>query len=322
MIMAQSLFKVLKRHRTDCAIDVLAPPWTQPLLACMPEVRSVIQMPVGHGELKLGERRRLGRSVRQEGYQQAIILPGSFKSALIPYWADIPRRTGYATEMRGMLLSDARSLDKLSLLRTVDRFVNLGLEPGEALPANLPRPALSIAEAELEESLLRHQLTIDKPVLALCPGAEYGPAKCWPLEYFAEVAQRKLEQGWQVWLFGSDKDFAAGEQIKQLSEGRAENLCGRTSLLEAAALLSQARAVVSNDSGLMHVAAALDRRVVAVFGSSSPTMTPPLGRNSTVLYQRLGCSPCFKRKCPHWRKAKKYQCLLSIRPEQVLKAID
>ena len=319
MVMAQSLFKTLKRHRTDCIIDVLAPDWTAPLATRMPEVRDAVPLAVGHGELKLGARYRLGRKLRANHYAQAIVLPNSFKSALVPYWADIPRRTGFVGEFRYPLLNDWRVLDKTLVRRTVDRFVSLGLEAGEKLPTYVPIPQL-IADTHHQAQVLErlHLDKSDAPILALCPGAEYGPAKRWPAAHFAEVAKHFYAQGWQVWIFGSENDMAVAAALQADSGEICVNLSGRTNLVEAVDLLALATASVSNDSGLMHVAAALEMPLVAVYGSSDPGFTPPLGKHARVLSLELECSPCFKRECP----LQHLHCLRDLTPRQVIAGLE
>ncbi len=317
MVMAQSLFRVLKERQPDWAIDVLAPGWSLPLLERMPEVRSGIEMPVGHGRLGLGQRWRLGRGLRGR-YRQAILLPNSWKSALVPWVARIPLRTGWRGEMRYGLLNDLRTLDKRQLPMTVQRFVALALEPGEPLPV-IPPPRLSVNSDDVAAALRRHQLHKGEGdrLLALCPGAEYGPAKRWPEARFGELAQEYRKRGWQVWLFGSEKDRTVCDNVASRAEG-CINLAGRTSLAEAVDLLSLAEAVVSNDSGLMHVAAALGRPLVALYGSSDPGFTPPLGEPHEILHKGLECSPCFERVCPKGH----LRCLTEIGVPEVKAALE
>ncbi len=365
MVMAQSLFITLKNAQPDCQIDVLAPSWSLALLVRMPQVAKAIAMPLVHGQFGLLDRIKLGRKLRVEGYDQAIVLPNSWKSALIPYFADIPVRTGYIGECRWGLLNDARKLDKSLLTMTVQRFVALGLPDTAQLPPEYPVPELVINQnqqntviekfhlnvkvAEIGNSIGRvsesvtrqshastvglrfrsvitsvllpwnHQPTCPSPekILALCPGAEYGAAKRWPASYYAQVARQKIAEGWQVWLFGSDKDKAVAEQINAEVSGQCLDFSGRTSLAEAVDLLSLVDAVVTNDSGLMHVAAALDKKIIALYGSSDPHFTPPLNAKAHVISLHLDCSPCFKRECPlgHTR------CLNDIKPEQVIAVI-
>jgi heptosyltransferase II len=317
MVMAQSLFMSLHATQT-CEIDVLAPPWSLALMERMPEVRQGIALPVGHGEFGLGARWQVGRALAKTGYSQAILLPNSLKSALVPLFAGIPRRTGFRGEMRYGLVNDLRLLDKARLPMTVQRFVSLGLAPGAPLPVPLPRPRLRANTTSQAPLLDRLGLALDKPAVAFMPGAEYGPAKQWPLPHFAALARALVDQGRQVWILGSAKDQAAGDTIARLAGPQVHNLCGQTALGDAVDLLDLCAAAVTNDSGLMHVAAALDKPLVALFGSSTPDHTPPLSDKAAIRYLRLDCSPCFERTCPlgHTR------CLEEISPDSVLAALE
>jgi heptosyltransferase-2 len=318
MVMAQSLFKVLVQKHSGVVIDVLAPGWSRPLLERMPEVAAAIDMPLGHGQLDLKGRWRLGRSLAERGYEQAILLPNSFKSALVPYWAKIPRRTGWVGEMRYGLVNDVRRLNKSRLTMTVQRFVALAY-PGDynGIP-EIPIPELRVDAAGVASAL--DALGLERgqaPLLLLCPGAEYGAAKRWPEHYYGELAGDMIEQGWSVWLFGSEKDRPVCAEVNRVAGGRCVDLSGRTSLAQAVDLMSLADIVVSNDSGLMHVAAALDRPLVALYGSSDPGFTPPLNPRSRVLSLGLDCSPCFKRECPEGH----LQCLTEMSVEQVARTV-
>ncbi len=317
MVMAQSLFITLKRRDPAPQIDVLAPGWSRPLLERMPEVSCAIEMPLGHGRLDLGTRWRLGRGLRSRHYDQAILLPNSLKSALTPLWAGIPQRTGWVGEMRYGLLNDIRKLDKTTLTMTVQRFVALGLAAGFQGIPEIPAPRLQIDQSAAEEAMQTLGMgERQRPVLALCPGAEYGPAKRWPERHYAELAARRMAQGWDLWLFGSARDRPVCAEIIQQAGGGVD-LSGRTSLAQAVDLLSLADAVVSNDSGLMHVAAALERPLVAIYGSSDPGFTPPLNRRSQVVTLGLECSPCFKRECPKGG----LECLEGLAVDQVEEAL-
>ncbi len=312
LVMAQSLFRVLKERAANTSIDTIAPPWTAPLLARMPEVRDTFVLPIGHGTFGLSTRWRMGQVLRKRHYQQAIVLPRSFKAALVPYFARATRRTGYLGELRWGLLNDTRAV---SAKRTVDRFVALGLEPNETPPSPLPLPRL--AEDKDNLAVVLAKLGMEHPtgpVLALCPGAEYGPAKRWPTAYFAEVASQAIAHNWQVWLFGSARDTTTTAEIQQHLRGAAIDLAGRTTLPDVVDLLALATAVVSNDSGLMHIAAALNRPLIALFGSSDPTNTPPLSPQANILRLSLPCSPCMQRTCPENHLA----CLQQLTPDQVL----
>ena len=317
MVMAQSLFMVLKQKNPALQIDVMAPAWSAALLERMPEVSEILDMPLGHGQLQLKQRYQLGKSLRSQHYDQAILLPNSLKSALLPFSANVAQRTGYLGEMRYGLLNDIHPLDKSVLTMTVQRFVALA-DTRRIDLKDIPVPALKVDADKISRVLEKFKLNTQQPVLSLCPGAEYGPAKQWPAEYYAALAQEKSDQGWQVWIFGSEKDQAIGIQIKQLLSERAINLCGQTQLAEAIDLMSVSSAVVSNDSGLMHMAAALAVPVVGVYGSSDPGFTPPLGKNSAMVSLNLECSPCFKRVCPLGHT----HCLQELKPEKVLAALD
>ncbi len=316
--MAQSLFMTLQQDDPDCSIDVLAPAWSVSLLERMPQVHNALNMPLGHGALGLRFRMALGRQLQAVGYDQAILLPNSWKSALIPFVARIPLRTGFIGECRWGLLNDARKLDKSVLTRTVQRFVALGRSADALQPPVCPKPDLHIEPSNQHKVIQKFALKIDQPVLILCPGAEYGEAKRWPGAYYAEVARQKQEQGWQVWLLGSDKDRAVTEEINHLSQHVCLDFAGQTNLAEAIDLMSLATAVVSNDSGLMHVAAALNKKLVAIYGSSDPGFTPPLNDQAEILSLNLSCSPCFKRECP----LSHLNCLREIHPGQVLSQLD
>lgn len=321
MVMAQTLFTCLKQRHPDCQIDVLAPDWSRPILERMPEVRAALSFPLGHGVLELATRRKIGQSLAGQ-YDQAILLPNSLKSALVPFFAKVPKRTGWKGEMRYGLLNDIRTLDKERLPLMIERFMALAYEPDAELPKPYPQPRLAIDDASREAALTKFGLGLDRPVLALCPGAEFGEAKRWPAEYYAKVAELKIRAGWQVWLFGSKNDHPGCEDIRaRLIPGLREesvNLAGETSLAEAIDLLSCAGAVVSNDSGLMHVAAALNRPLVAVYGSTSPQFTPPLTDQVEIVRLGLECSPCFERTCRFGH----YNCLRELKPRPVIEALD
>ena len=324
MVMAQGLFQVLARRQPAAAIDVMAPAWARPILARMPEVRRAIDMPLGHGKLGLGERYRLGKSLRTEGYQQAILLPNSLKSALVPLFARIAQRTGWRGEMRYGLLNDIRLLNKERYPLMVQRFVALAFEPFAQLPSPAPAPALQF-DQEIRRKLFKQWgLEEDVPLLALCPGAEFGPAKRWPESHYASVAETYLAREWQIAIFGSANDVAVAEtivsQISQESE-RCHILAGNTTLIEAVDLLSGAAAVVSNDSGLMHIAAALERPLCVVYGSTSPDFTPPLSEKVAIERLSVDCGPCFKRECPLPAQQSPMKCLQDLPPKRIVAAL-
>ena len=200
----------------------------------------------------------------------------------------------------------------------MQRFAALALPAGSTLPAPLPLPALQSTTAQQQVLLARLGLSTDKPVVAFCPGAEYGPAKRWPEAHFAALARLLAARGYAVWLVGSPKDHAIAETIAAASTGACINLCGKTDIAEAADLLAASRLVVTNDSGLMHIAAAVGRPVIALYGSSSPQFTPPLSVDARILTLDIECSPCFQRVCPLGH----FKCLNDLSPERVFAAID
>lgn len=298
MVMAQSLFITLKQRSHPVEIDVLAPAWSNPILARMPEVRDIINLPISHGELGLLNRYKLGKSLRSKKYDQAIVTPRSFKAALVPFFAKAIKRTGYRGEMRYGVINEIRTLDKNILQQTVQRYVALGLPQDLTLtqPPETPFPKLTVDKSNLRSLLSELKLNLDNPVVALLPGAEYGEAKRWPIEYYAQLAEKLGKQDIQVWILGSEKDHVAAARI---AEGtNAVNLCGKTQLEDSIDLLSVCESAITNDSGLMHIAAAVGIPIVAIYGSSTPDYTPPLTDKAQIQYLGLECSPCFKRSCP------------------------
>jgi heptosyltransferase-2 len=317
MVMSQVLFKLLEAQG-DVQIDLVAPKHSGPLAARMPEVNQFIDLPLGHGQFDLKARRELGHRLRDKQYDQAIVLPNSWKSALVPWFANIPTRTGWLGEVRLGLLNDFRLLDKKAYPLMIQRFAALAYPKGTTLP-ELPWPSLEADKNNLARVIAQQGITITgRPILGLCPGAEFGPAKRWPEAYFAEVAKQKLAQGWDVWLFGSPKEKPQADLIQSVTNNGCVDLVGKTALADAIDLMSATNAVISNDSGLMHIAAALGKPLVVMYGSSSPGFTPPLSHSVKVLNLELECSPCFQRECPLGH----LNCLKQMHPEMVLSALD
>lgn len=340
MVMATSLLQLLHDRYAEVQVDILAPSYLGSLLTRVPPVAQVWPTLLTHGKLDFKKRWHLAQQMRAQNYDQAIVLPNSFKSALIPWLAKIPQRTGWCGEMRYGLLNDLRILDQQRLPMMVQRLVSLGLDQNQPPPnMNLiPSPQL-VTTAELVAQTLcdvnltlpdKHSLqsfdqSVDKsdnyPILALCVGAEYGEAKRWPARYFAAIAANKFNAGWEVWLFGGSKDVAIAAAVQQLSGNVCLDLTGRTTLAQAVDLLSLARVVVTNDTGLMHVAAALNLPLVAIYGSSSPQFTPPLMKQSAMMKMLsldLPCQPCFERRCP----LQHFHCMLKLSPDLVLHKLD
>lgn len=315
-IMAQPLFARLHAKTPGLQLDALAPRWVAPVLHRMAEIGEVIDSPFGHGQLSLKARWRLARQLAAGGYDAVYVLPNSLKSALTPFLAGIPQRIGFIGESRYGLINVRHRLDKTALPLMVERFAQLAEAPGAALPKPIAYPKIRSTAADQQKTL--DELHLERParIVAFCPGAEYGPAKRWPAAHFAALARKLAADGYAIWLFGSAKDHAVAEEISQLAPGLCRNLCGTTALGQAVDLLALADIVVCNDSGLMHVAAALNRPLVTLYGSSSPGFTPPLSDQADILSLNLDCSPCFKRECPLGH----LDCLNKLSPEQVLEA--
>ena len=313
-IIAQPLLRLIKQRNPGARIDVFAAAWCAPLLARMSEVDAVVDNPFGHGEFGLAARRALGRRLASADYDAAYVLPNSWKSALMPFFAGIPRRIGYRGEARFVLLNERHVLDETAHPLQVQRYAALA----GPLPGNLPPPRLNSTPEQQRAARQALGLPPDGAPVVFCPGAEYGPAKRWPARHFAALAQLVASPANPAWLIGSAKDRDVGDEIVSLAANCAINLCGRSSLAQAIDLTASARCVVSNDSGLMHVAAALGRPLVALFGSSSPAYTPPLSPHAKILSRQLECSPCFKRECPLGH----FDCLNGLEPRQVLDAME
>lgn len=329
MMMSHSLYQQLKVQYPDCNIDVMAPNWCKPLLARMPEVRKAIEMPLGHGAFELGTRYRLGKALRNQ-YDMAIILPNSLKSALIPFFANIAKRRGWKGESRYILLNDLRS-NKKDYPMMVQRYVALAFEK-HAVPkaADIPVliPYLTVDKNQQAETLKTFEnqtaLLGERPIIGFCPGAEFGPAKRWPHYHYAKLAEMLIAQGYAVELFGSPKDIEAGEQIRNALPPEHQSFClnlaGQTNLNKAVDLIANCTAVVSNDSGLMHIAAATDRPLVAVYGPTSPTYTPPLSDKAVII--RLIEGDLIKVRKSKDSAEGYHQSLIDITPEMVLEKLQ
>ncbi len=322
MVMAQALFICLKQRDQNTSIDVVAPRATLPLVARMPQVDAGLLQDINHGELRLSDRYRIGKSLRMECYEQAIVLPNSFKSALLPWFARIPQRTGWRGEFRFGLLNDLRYLDEEKLPLMVQRFCALAQNDNAPGKVTSPQPELVVDRDNLNRLLTTLNLNTARPVVGLCPGAEYGAAKQWPAKYYAAVADHYISNNGQVWIFGSqqDSEMAGGivDAVARENRSACIDLTGKTSLVDAVDLIAQTACVVTNDSGLMHVSAALRRPLVVIYGSSSPGFTPPLSDVAKIMSLHLDCSPCFRRECPLGHT----DCLHKLYPEQVIEVMD
>lgn len=312
MVMAHSLLQLLAAQHDNIQLHVLAPPATAALATRMAQVHEVHTLEVGHGQWRMGHRRQTAQRLNQIGFDSAYVLPNSWKSALIPYLAGIPQRIGWRGEARFGLLNRQRPLDKDAYPLMIERFMALASDTWELPPQPYPLPRLVVDDENLQRCLQAFALQADNVVI-LCPGAEFGEAKKWPAEHYAEVARHLLANGKQVWLMGSPKDVDDCAAIARLAPG-AENLAGHTSLVDAIDLLSVAEQVICNDSGLMHVACALGKPTIGIFGSTSAEFTPPLGQLAQVVELQMICRPCFQRTCPLGH----LNCLRQLSPQQVI----
>ena len=314
-ILSEPLVARLRTTRGDASIDVLAPAWCAPVYARMPGVGRIFDSALRHGRVDWAQRRALARTLSAQGYTQAVILPNSWKSALVPWLARIPLRTGYTGEMRWGIVNDRRRLDRRALPRLVERYAALAADAGVA-PAAATAPVLVPDRANLDAAIRALDLRVGSAIAILCPGAEFGPAKRWPPEHFADLARKFLADGLEVWLLGSPNDKPATEAVLTAvgtDRGALRDLSGRTDLGTAIDLLSLASIVVSNDSGLMHAAAAVGAPLVALFGSSSPAYTPPMSATARIARIDIACSPCFKRECPLGH----FKCMEDLTPPAV-----
>jgi heptosyltransferase II len=324
MMMSQSLYRTLKQLDPSNEIDVLAPAWCSALLNRMPEVNQAITMPLGHGEFALTKRREIAKSLRNNHYDQAIVLPNSFKSALIPFFAKIPKRTGWKGEMRYGILNDLRKLDKQAFPLMVERYIALAYPKDQVhsasdLPHPLLWPKLNVKQDEITQVLSTFSITQDEPLIGFCPGAEFGPAKRWPDYHYATLADMLVKQHAKIIIFGSANDKNVGEQImaKMTYANKCINLAGQTQLEQAVSLIAACKAIVTNDSGLMHVAAALNKPLVALYGPSSPDFTPPLSDKAEIIRLMTG----YHRVRRGDTEQGYHQSLIDIKPDSVFETL-
>ena len=315
MVMTHTLVLKLLQANPHANIDMLGPKWSLPIVARMPGIRRGISADFPHGKALLKDRRHLGHQLRSHHYDCAYIIPNSFKSALVPWFANIPNRIGWLGEMRWPLLTQTRRLDKQQLPLMVQRIATLtDLSKPDRTP---PSPQMRVTESDQVHVRDTFGLAALTPILALCPGAAFGPSKQWKLSGWCSVAKQYLQMGWRVLLLGSPADQHFCAQIKTNVPGILD-MSGKTALAEAVDILSIASGVISNDSGMMHIAAALGVPQVAVYGSSDPTFTPPLNENARIVRQPTECAPCFKRTCPLGH----HDCMEKVQVADVLEQLE
>jgi heptosyltransferase II len=319
MVMAQALFKTLLQINPSAIIDVVAPTWSLPVLQRMPEITNKIELAIPHGKLWLLQRYKLAKNLQQNNYTSAIILTNSWKSALIPWFAKIKKRTGWVGELRFGLINDIRYLDKKKYISMISRYIALAYPAHYNLPSLLLnqviKPKLIIDPDNL--ILLKNKFNINNlsklPILALCIDAAFGVAKCWPEEYYIKLAEHKIKQNWQVWIFGTKPNLSINN-----SSNLILNFSGKTSLIDTIDLLSLVDVVVCNDSGLMHIAASFNKKIIAIYGPTSSEFTPPIADCVKIVNKNLQCSPCFARTCPLGH----HKCMKEITVELINNEID
>ena len=321
-VISQSLLGIISSHYDSVDIDVLAPRWTLDIYKRMKQVSDVFLLPFKHGDFKFNQRVDFGRRLKSKGYDQAIVLPNSLKSSFIPFFAKIPRRTGWIGEMRYFFINDIRKLNKLNYPRMVDRFVALAASKDEELPHKIPYPSLVIDRKNIDTFSSRYGLRSHTPTITLCPGAEFGPSKRWPPSYFSKIADNFISKDWQVLLLGSKNDVLSSKEVEyEMTKKNPElffNLTGMTSLEDAIDILATSSVVLTNDSGLMHISAAVRTPLVALFGPSSPEFTPPLAEKKIVLRKEKG----YIKKRVGSLPGGYHKSLIEIKPQEAIEALE
>ena len=310
IVLSQILYALLKRQQPDTPIDVVAPDWAGALLERMPQVSRRIPLDVRHGQLALWRRWATARRLNAE-YQQAIVIPRSVKAALLPWAAGIKKRVGFDSGMRNGLINDSRPRPP----DITTRMARLA-SPDSIDPDSIPRPRLEVDSKKAADVLRKWEIDPNEPIVGLMPGTAYGRAKEWGAGSFARLAATLTERGGRICVVGASKDRPLGEIIARAAPDRVLNLCGETSLDQAVLLISRLAIAICNDSGLMHIAAAVNTPVIGIYGPTSPDTHPPLTDARKILSARTLCSPCHRRTCPYGHHA----CMTRITPEQVCEA--
>jgi len=310
-----SVVKLLKARFPDRPVDMLTTTLCAPLTDYMPGLRRAVVVDLPRNRPAFSQQVALARRLKRENYGTALVMPRTWKSALAPFFAGIPERTGFFGEARYFLLNDLRYGEK-SLPRMVDRCAALALPAGTELPPEWPSPELKVANAEVETWRREHGLADDKPVVALAPGA-VGPSKRWPAGAYAMLVRRLLDAGFGVWVLGGPQETQLANEV--IGDTEARNLTG-SDLRNAILALAAAAAAVSNDSGLLHVAAALGTPSIGIFGPTSPWHWAPLNPLAATIEAttELACRPCHKPVC----RLVHHRCMRDIPPERVFAAVD
>lgn len=315
-VRCHSVVQVLNARYPSRPVDVLATSLCAPLLDYMPGVRKGIVCDLPRKRLAIAQHRALAAQLRREDYGLALVMPRTWKAALAPFLAGIPKRTGFIGEMRFGLLNDVRRGER-ALPRMVDRCAALALAAGATAPSEWPRPRLDVPAAEIAAWRQRHGLNAeDVPAVAFAPGA-VGPSKRWPLRHYASLARRLGDVGARIWIVGGPAEKELAQQLLQVGP-HLHDMTGQD-LRNAILALAAADIAVSNDSGLLHVAAAMGTPSIGIFGPTSPWHWAPLNPLAAVIQrgEPLSCQPCHKPAC----RARHHRCMHDIGPDAVFDAI-
>jgi heptosyltransferase-2 len=313
-VRCHTVIRLLQARFPNSPIDVLTTAMDAPLLDYMPGVRKGIVWDLPRKRLALAQHRALADRLRGETYARTLVMPRTWKSALAPFLAGIPERTGFAGEVRFGLLNDLRWGER-ALPRMIDRCVALALPKGAALPKDYPLPQLEVPDTEIAAWRQRLGLNESGRIAAFAPGA-VGPSKRWPAEYYAEAAKRLAAQGFAIWVLGGPGETGLAVEIGA-GTNNIRDLTG-PDLRNAILALAAADVAVSNDSGLLHVAAALGTPSVGIFGPTSPWHWAPLNPLAAVIETttEVTCRPCHKPTCRYGH----HRCMREIPAERVIAA--
>jgi heptosyltransferase-2 len=303
LIISAAFIKALKYNQNN-SIDILVNSNLLSVANLIPGIRKVISSETEHGRLSLKYRIKKGLCLRSEKYDECFVLTNSFKSAIIPFVAKIKKRISYLGEFRyGLINVIKRPIDRK--LGMVNRYLNLI----DQKHTDKVTPVLKIKNNK--ESIV-DKFKCDSKYIVFCPDAEYGSAKRWPTDKWLNLAI-ELSKRYRVVIVGLD--ISISDAFRPLESDKIINLIGKTNLVEVMEIISSSEGVISNDSGLMHVSASLDKKIIALYGSSSQIYTPPLisKEKRYIIYKNLDCSPCFKRVCPLGHK----KCLTDIKIDEV-----
>ena len=312
IVMSQTLLKKIKSNNPKTSIDILVNSSLKNLVERMPEINKVIILDCNHRELGLFKRLRLAKEIKKSSYDRSIVLSRSLKSSLIPYFAKIPIRTGELGELRYLFINDLKEFSKESRRKTASRYISMYSGKNEELSGNY-YPSLDSNSENIKNLSEKYDLKKDKKVIIFAPGAAFGPSKMWPVNKFRELG-KKLNNDFKILILGSNNEKSIGNDI--VTNKNMVNLCGKTSIADAVDLMHISKFCVSNDSGLMHLAAATNTKSISIYGSTSPDFTPPLTKNKDIHYKGMSCSPCFEKKCKYGH----YNCLVDIHSDDVFKS--